>query len=267
MTEKNLMIDVIRKGEYSEFENGESGLTKLIKYGGNRYVLRKFKSKRESDKMHKICKKLERFDILPKLYYRKGNDFVFEFVPGKECEKPPENLNIVKQVAKICAIVNKLKVGSKKNLDENFGKALNILLNKKKINKKQLTVLKETYSKMKKRISPQIALEVWDVHQGNFIFYKKKVYFVDIGGIKVDYKGLGIIKSFSWFKTEKQRTIFRKAYDSITSIKYMDKDHINFLNFYYSIISISERILKNKSWGSGSKERLKKAFNYTITNK
>ena len=176
MIKGDLIIEAIRKGEYSVFNNGVSGLTNLIIYKGNKYVLRKFKSKRESDEIHKIYKKLEKFNFLPKLLHREGNNFVFEYIPGRECKKPPENLDTVRQIARICATVNKLKVNSTNNLDGNFRKYLSILLNKKKINKKQLTLLKEKYFTVKGKIKPPVSLEVWDVHQGNFIVYKKKIY-------------------------------------------------------------------------------------------
>lgn len=259
------MANIVKKGKYSEFDNGESGLTKLVEYNGKKYVLRKFKTKRKSDQVYEIYKKLEKFGILPKLYYRRGNNFIFEFIPGRECKKPPENLDVIKQVAKICAIVNKLKVNSVSDVDGSFRKALNVILKGKKISPKQLVVLKKVYFTKKEEIRPSLVLEVWDVHSGNFILYKKKVYLVDVGGIRVDYKGLGIIKSLSWFKTGKQRSTFRKSYDSVASIKYMDEDYTNFLIFYYYINSLSERILKNKEWEKSSKERLTKALAYAYS--
>jgi hypothetical protein len=189
--------DIIKKGKYSDFKNGESGMTKLIIYKGEKYVFRKFKSKKASDEIFYIYKKLEKYKFLPKLLYRKENIFIFEYISGKECKKPPQNLDTVKQVAKICAIVNKLKTNKKFSFDENFTKALKFILNKKKINKKQYNNLRNTYKSLKEKIKPKISLEVWDVHQGNFILNNKKIYLIDIGGIRIYYKGMGIIKSYS----------------------------------------------------------------------
>ena len=125
------MKEIILKGEYKEFVNGESGLTKLINYKGKNYVLRKFKTKKEAEECKKIYFKLEKFGFLPKLLYCDGNNFVFEFIPGRECKKPPENLEIIRQVARICAIVNKTKYnGSIKDLDKRFYKSVNTMINK-----------------------------------------------------------------------------------------------------------------------------------------
>lgn len=258
------MKDVILKGEYKEFANGESGLTKLIDYKGKKYVLRRFKTKKESKECKKIYSKLERFGFLPKLLYSKESNFIFEFIPGRECKKPPENLEIVRQVAEIYALVNKTKYNfSIKNLDKIFYKSVNTILCKKRINKNESLKIKKAYKKFKFQVNPVPSLEVWDVHQGNFILNRKKVYLVDVGGINVNFKGIGIIKSYSWFKTNRQRKAFEEAYNKILPIKFMNESYTNFLIFVYYVNSISERMLKEKEWGEGSKNRLNKVKELT----
>ena len=150
-------------------------MTKLVEYNGKKYVLRKFKTKRKSDQVYEIYKKLEKFGILPKLYYRRGNNFIFEFIPGRECKKPPENLDVIKQVAKICAIVNKLKVNSVSDVDGSFRKALNVILKGKKISPKQLVVLKRFILQRRKRLDHH-----WSWKSGMYIpgilFYTRKKF-------------------------------------------------------------------------------------------
>lgn len=250
----------VLKGSYSNLENGKSGTAKLLVYKKKKYVVRTFKDKEKSDEIYKIYKKLKKFNFLPKLLYKKDNVFLFEYIPGRECKKPPENLEVVRQVAIICAKVNKIKFSKKVDLDKDFTEKLKIILKNKKINKKQYSTLQKRYKVLKKIAKPKIFLDAWDIHQGNFIINKKKVYMIDLGGIGLGYRGLGIIKSYYWFKKENQRDAFRKSYNSILSLKYFDSEYENFMKFYYYICYVAHRLRKYNEFGEGSKKRLKQAL-------
>src|SRR3989338_7736052 len=103
------MKHVLKKGEISNLEGGDSEETFLVTYLGKKFVLRKYETVKEANYYASIHKKLEKYDILPKLHYKEKNKLLFEYIEGRDCKKR-DALKFAYQVGRICGAINSLKI-------------------------------------------------------------------------------------------------------------------------------------------------------------
>ena len=124
--------------------------------------------------------------------------------------------------------------------DERFYQELEHLVKKKIISKQRDVPIKEKYKALRKKINLKNCLEVVDPSPDNFRLYNGRVYLVDIHAIKQDLKGRGLAKTFlKWIKTKKQRENFESGYNSVSSMKFLTRDYLEFVYLYHLVKNIA----------------------------
>ncbi len=242
-------------------EVGTTHEAHLAELNGKKYLLRICKDEKTAVKYKRIYKRFQRYGFFPKLIASKGQYLVFEFILGRICNKN-ESEKTIFQIGRIVAIIN--KVNAKYDFENGFLDKLNSIKSFKILSSKKISEIKDYYKKHIKKAKLETALDASDVTNDNFIFYKGKIYFVDIEAIKPNIKGFGIAKSFlDWFKKPSEQKTFEKGYNSISSMRFFNKEYKNLcsviflihrINFKYkkgdcSLVKISikklNKILKN----------------------
>lgn len=240
----------IKKGKISilmpEGEGGGlSGEVHLIEYDGKKYVLRRCLNVKKAKLYESISRQIEKKGFLPKFLGREGKDVLYEFIEGRDL-KQNEKLNMYYQLGKIGGHINKISFNY--NTDRELYRTLKelesgtynpspkVLMRRKlsKIkskpkkvltNKKRNTILR-LYHLLKKEVNPKITLDISDFVPGNFRLRKGKVYLVDIESIKPRIKGSGVAKFFlKWGDTSNKKKGFKKGYQSVASLKYLDSKY------------------------------------------
>ena len=233
-----------KEGIIKSLDGGDTKHTFLLTYRDKKYILRKFSSKRDADYYLSICKRLLKHDFLPKFYYQKGRNALFEYIVGRDCNKKDAS-HIAQQVGRICGLINKLKSEVYYDADSRFLSYIKNIQSKKLIDGENASNIKNLYIFLKKKVHPKLRLDANDVYPENFRLRNGKVYLVDVEAIKPLFKGHGIVKSFvRWFKTPKQRKKFKEGYTSVASIKFLTDDYLKFLylNFFIRSIAIKLRL-------------------------
>jgi thiamine kinase-like enzyme len=265
------MKHILKKGKISlllpdivEHGGGLSGEVHLVVYDSKKYVVRRCSNLSTAKRYEDISKKLGKYWFLPKFLGRYGKDVLYEYIEGRDLTKI-ESLKSLKQMGIIAGYINRIKVKNK--VDSRFNKQLKqlasggyVLTRKEKrklkrvknkrfkviFKKEKIREIRRVYNLLKKKVKPTIAMDINDVSPTNFRIDKKgRVYLVDIEGIKPRIKGFGFAKFYLKFgKTFKRKKAYEKGYNSVTSIKYLTKEYLDFIyiNFFIQKILYNVKI-------------------------
>jgi thiamine kinase-like enzyme len=253
------MKHLLKEGEISlllpEGEGGGlSGEVHLIKHRNEKYVVRRCDKLSKAKLYESLSQKFEKQGFLPRLLGRHGKDVFYEYVEGRDLTKK-EKMDVFYQIGKICAQINKVKVGGsldkrfkiqikeletgkfKFNKKESERRKRNKVTNKPKpiFDKKKAKEIKKVYKLLKQKSRSVLTLDANDVAQGNFRIDKTdKVYFVDIEAIKSKVRGFGIGKFYlRWGKTPAKQKAFNKGYSSVSSLKFLTTEYNDFITLSF----------------------------------
>ena len=81
------MVKALKEGTIKSLDGGDTKHTFLLTYETKKYILRKFSSKKDANYYLSICKKLLKYNFLPKFYYQSGRKVLFEYIEGRDCNK------------------------------------------------------------------------------------------------------------------------------------------------------------------------------------
>lgn len=249
---KKILEDGKIKTLFSSLGSGTTGEAHLATYKKQKYVLRICQDNQTAKKYKRIYNLFKKQKFLPRLLESYKHYLLFEYIPGRDL-KEKERPEIIKQVGKICGLINKsISKGTWKN--KTLSK-LKEIENKKIITKKLSKKTRKRYKQLLKRVELKFGWDAGDVTNDNFRLYKGKVYFVDIEAIKFQIKGFGLTKGlYVWFKDERSQEIFKKAYNSILNSKFYTKNYQEICLIIFLISRI--RFKSNK----GEKRSTKKAI-------
>lgn len=223
---------------------GASGEAHLAKYKGKKYILRICEDGETAKRYEGYYKKFKKYGFFPKLLERDGKYVLFEFIKGRNCHEQ-ESLRFIKQIGKICGIVNTSEV--KVNYEKKFFRNLNSIKRNGYLPKSKIKEIIEFYKLNKHKVKLKTALDANDVTNDNFMVSGGKVYFVDIEAIKPYIKGFGIAKAFtSWFKTPRTRDTFRKGYDSASSMRFYTEDYADLCTLIFLVQRINFKSAKGE---------------------
>ena len=236
----SLVSNILKKGEIKSISLeegiGSTGEAHLAILNNKKYLLRICGDEEIAKKYYGYYQKFKKYRFFPKLLGIYEKYILFEFIRGR-MTKEKENVKVIYQVGKICAIINRVKAKYDYQESKRFYRKLEEIKNKRIISKKLADDVENTYKKLDKKIKLKSILDAGDVTNDNFMVDKTgKVYFVDIEAIKPNVKGMGITKAYSsWFKTEKEKESFRRGYESISSMKFYTKDYAKMVTLIFFV--------------------------------
>jgi hypothetical protein len=235
-----LINQILKSGKITSLAHsegiGSTGEAHLAEFNGKKYLLRICKDKGTAERYIKYYNQFKKYGFFPELLETHDNYLLFEFIKGRTCKEENEEIRVIEQVGKICAIINKGRANY--DYESGFFRKLNAISEKKILTNKKIDEIREFYKKSKVKL--KILLDAGDVTNDNFMVKGKKIYFVDIEAIKPNIKGFGIAKSFSsWFKSEKERKAFEKGYSKINSMKFFNKNYRDLCTLIFLIHRIS----------------------------
>jgi len=229
---------------YSSRGSGTTGEAHLAKYKNKKYLLRICPNEETAKRYINYYKKFRKYKFFPKLLEESGKYLLFKFIEGGETREDNEDKKTIYQIGKICAIINK----SKANYDYKtvFLRKLKIIKEKNILNEDKIKEIECFYKKSKAKL--KTSLDAGDVTNDNFVRGKnKKIYFVDIEAIKPNIKGFGIAKAYSsWFKKEDEREAFEKGYNSVSSMKFFNKDYNDLCTLVFLVHRIKFKFEKGE---------------------
>ena len=248
-----LIKKILEKGKISKLasdtgKEGWSGEVHLSKHKGRKYVLRICKDLERAKRYEIVSRKLEKYGFLPKFLGRIDNKILYEYIEGRDLRKK-ESCDVIKQVGKICARINKVKASA--NVNKRFKKwILGIkaikrpLLSNKEISKSQ-----SLYNRLKKKLKPKIVLDAADTNPKNFRLRKDKVYIIDIEAINPTVKLFGVGKAFlKWFKSPEEQKFFKEGYRSVDSLMFFTKDYEDFIYLNFLVQDVYLATLHGKKY-------------------
>jgi thiamine kinase-like enzyme len=223
-----LITEILERGKLKPISKegmGSTGEAHLAVLDGQKYLLRICPSEKVQRYIN-YYRKFRKYGFIPRLLERKNNYLLFEFIDGRVAHEH-ESPKVIKEVGKICAIINKLGARYSFKRERSFLEKLDEVKRKKVISQ---TIYDETlrlYKELKTKVKLKTSLDAGDVTSDNFMIGKNgRVYFVDIEAIKPNIKGMGIAKSFAvWFKKENEKEHFREGYKSIGSMDFYTDDY------------------------------------------
>ena len=269
------MKHLIKEGEISlllpEGEGGGlSGEVHLIKHRNEKYVVRRCSKLSIARGYEDISIKFEKYKFLPRFLGRYGKDVFYEYVEGRDL-RDRESPNVFEQIGKISARINKIKVEGevdsrfKEQIKElvtgNFKLGVKEKTKRKRTNnsrkpkailsKEEGKTIEKLYYYLKKKSKPSLTLDANDITPGNFRLGKDgNVYFVDVEAIRPRIKGFGIAKfHLQWGKTPMRKKAFDKGYSSVSSMKFLTEDYLDFiyLNFLVQKLNYKIKIFKKNN--------------------
>lgn len=265
------MKQILEKGKIQELlsDGGGRGWSKeahLLIYDNKKYMLRKAQTLKRAKTYEQISKKLEKFGFLPKFLGRYGKNVIYEYIEGRDLQKK-ESLKSIKQIGKISAYINKIKITVREAMEGRIKKQIKEATTgkfkklKKKVKplltKEKSEKVKKLYFYLKRKSKPIIRLDLNDATPSNFRLRKGKVYFVDIESIKPRIRGYSIGKAFTkWFQTKKQRKVFLEGYKLVSSIKFLNKYYLDFIYLNYLIQEVNYTCRYGKKYKPKYKTRL-----------
>lgn len=275
------MKEILKKGDISQIilEGGGAltGEVHLLGYKEKKYILRKCLTLKRAKFYEEIESKLGKYGFLPKILKRQGRKILYEYVKGRHLKRN-EKMEIFGELGKIVGRINTVKSQKMRTrFDENlknlltgrFKPDIKIRMRRKRsnikkmpkkiINGEQYSLLKKIHKNLMEKTKAQVTWDPSDITVTNFILKKNKVYLVDIDSIKPALKGYGIAKFFdNWAKTPQRQKAFKKGYESILSMKYLDKIYEELINLEFLI----QRLNWHNHVGRDMSKDLKKLKNY-----
>ena len=266
--------EIIRNGKISllmpEGEGGAlSGEAHLLLFKRKKYVLRKCPDSKKAKMYLLISKRLEKYDFLPKLIGKSGNNVVYEYIEGRDLRQN-EKIDVFRQLGVICAHINQMQI--KASMDKGFYQRLKeletgkyipyqkVILRRQRsgITEKPKAVLshadaaqiKKLYSLLKRKAKPKITLNPADVVPGNFRLRNKRVYLVDVESVKPNFNGSGLAKFFlGWGKDPKRQKAFKSGYQSIASMSFINETYkdLLYLNFSITALHFKAQVIRDYS--------------------
>lgn len=218
-----MISEIISKNKYylpgHSHEGGATKETHFVVYRKRKYVLRICNDKKSESYCHEAFKYFSKSKILPNLIEENGENFLIEFIKGRDLEEEGESIKIIKKVGEILARVNNVK--AKFNYQNSLHKYLEYLSTNHVLAEEDNIKIKDLLNKLSS-VKLKTCLDISDLTADNFrISGEGKVYLVDIGALKPKFAGFGITKGFfQWFKTREQRKAFNEGYSKISSMKF-----------------------------------------------
>ena len=248
---------------------GLSMETYLWENDKNKYIVRRCKSEEKAKFYEIISEKLSKYKLIPKLIKRNGVDVIYEYIDGRDLRKK-EKLDIFKQVGEICAKINNVKILRDEEINIFFDKQLKELEtgNYKKFTFEEMAEkrkrrpnerhdirrikslitsdekdeIKRINNSLIRTTKATVCLDAVDVSPANFRLSNNKIYFVDIGGIKITIKGIGLAKGlWGWAQTERQRSSILEGYFSNTK-EICSEEFLDLIKLHYLIQSLHDRV-------------------------
>lgn len=224
--------------------HGHSSTTFIIVgSSGKRYKLRYFRGLRKAIQIEKNVRKLPH--VFPEFYGREERFLLFEWIDGDIVGKrmPPDDAY---QIGKIVGEAHELEEIDHVNYFRNFIFIFYRDFQKLKeyaiFDEKILARIELKFSKLRKKMKVDIALEVNDIHGGNFMRDKKgRIYFIDEEGFSHRPKGEGLSKALNtlnFMKDGQNRAAFLKGYNEHHSDDYFDLDYQRLMAFLGMLKSI-----------------------------
>lgn len=249
--------EILERGKIKRLASSTSGTTgeaHIAVFEGKKYVLRICSDEKTAKWYAFLHKKLDKFDILPRLLEHDGKYLLVEYLEGRDLKENESKENI-KEVGKICAIVNNIKYKGK--YEDRFLFKLKEILDMGVISREKAREIEELYRRLKKKTSIKLSLDIGDCTNDNFrISRTGRIYFVDIEGIKYHIMGMSIAKAFlQWFKTDGERKEFIRGYNLEHSFVYFNKDYRDLCSIIFLVQRI--RFKHNK----GEKAIVKRSLN------
>ncbi|MDE1849053.1 MAG: hypothetical protein KGH55_03415 [Nanoarchaeota archaeon] len=228
----------------------------LTEYNGKKCVLREYYTKDIANHHVSICKELEKFGFLPRILHKEGRLVYFEFISGRDCERG-DALRVASRVGEICAHINQLRKRGENKQEKLIYYAVKRLREKDFLNEELVKRLINKYNLLERKLKPKIAMDLNDVHPGNFRLNNGKVYLIDIEGIYPMYKGRAIGKAFvRWFRTKEQREKFREGYEHVASMNFATDEYLDFMYLNFLVWRLNGSLKIGKKIDEKDKEYL-----------
>ncbi|OGJ17916.1 hypothetical protein A3K73_02825 [Candidatus Pacearchaeota archaeon RBG_13_36_9] len=255
------MKNVIEQGEIAKLRSdsgvgGISGEMHLVRHDGKKYALRICLDEKRAEDYSALYYNMEKHGFFPKLLYREGKHFLFEFIEGRDCtlKDGPE---IAYEVGKIFALVNSIPTDNLKtlNADKKFFSDLDFLLKQGIIDNEKHEEIKQLHEALRGKADLKMAAEISDCIPSNFRISNGKVFLVDIEAIRYRFKGRGIAKAFlRWFKKNEERTKFIEGYSSVAPVDFLTESHLKFSYLYYLVINTRFKLETKKTYSENLKQ-------------
>jgi len=255
------MKNVIEQGEIAKLrsDSGVGGITgemHLVKHDGKKYALRICLDEKRAEDYSAIYSNIEQHGFFPKLLYREGRHFLFEYLEGRDCtlKDGPE---IAYEVGKIFGLINSAPLNFSKNFnaDKKFFSDLDFLLKNGLIDSERLEKIKKMHTELRGKVDLKMVAEISDCIPSNFRISNGKVFLVDIEAVKYRFRGRGIAKAFlRWFKKEEERKKFIEGYSSVAPVDFLTKEYLQFSYLYYLVINTRFKLENKKAYDNNLKQ-------------
>jgi hypothetical protein len=231
--------EIIHNGKISKLasDSGKFGWSEevhLVSYQNKKYVLRVCKDVEKAKHYEKISSQLERYGFLPKLFGRRAHKVLYEYINGRDLRKK-ETRNVIRQVGRICACVNKL------NGSEKVDTIVKRWIKKSKpvLSLEQYEGIRKLYLYFNKKLKPAIRMDAGDSNPENFRLRNGTVYLVDVDSICPFFRAYGLAKAYiKWFKEPIERAWFKEGYGSVSSSKFITEEYEDFMCLVFLINEI-----------------------------
>lgn len=255
------MKNIIEQGEIAKLRSdsgvgGISGEMHLVQHDGKKYALRICLDEKRAEDYSAIYKNIEQHGFFPKLLYKEGKHFLFEYLEGRDCTLK-DGSEIAYEVGRIFGLINSMPLSPPKTFNTNgrFFSDLNFLLKQGLIDNEKHEKIKQTHQVLSGKADLRPVAEISDCIPSNFRISNGKVFLVDIEAVKYRFKGRGIAKAFlRWFKGEEERKKFIEGYSSVAPADFLTKEHLQFSYLYYLIVNTRFKLETKKSYSENMKQ-------------
>ncbi len=254
------MKSILKQGKISPLfvEGSTSGMSRevhLVEHDGEKYVLRKCKTKERADLFENISKRFENYGIIPRFVGRHKNNLIFEYLEGRDLKS--EDKKYAFKIGELYGKVNSEKSprGEKYDYRSKFYWGLEFIFDNKIIDGDKYELIKKKFEFLNKRVKLKFGFDIGDLTPDNFRLSKGKIYFIDIEALNPNRTiGYGFAKAFlKWFKTEKSRREFLKGYNTNFSSEYLTKDYLQFIYVFFLITNTVSKMKNNMDYSKNLK--------------
>lgn len=233
MKQNSILSEIIKNGEIKLLpsERG-SGLTREVhvaEHQREKYIVRICSDVDTARSYMKVYTLYQKYSFIPRLLEQKGKYLLFEYIHGRDLREEGESPEVIRQVGRIVAVVN--KEGKQRYTDKRVLSQIADINKDSIVSPEKVEQIREAYYALKKKVKPETAFDANDVTADNFRLEQEtgKVYFVDIEAIKPRVRGFGVAKAYiQWFKTPSQRKAFLQGYSSVASTKFLTREYLRF---------------------------------------
>jgi thiamine kinase-like enzyme len=173
--------------------NARSGQVFFIETTKGKFKLRVCKDAKQASEIEENMRKFSH--IFPKFYGRDGRYLLIEALDGFRTLTQDDMKKNMRRIGRMYAEVHLYGKEALHDQKHWFSKRLDRLLERKVISRELYDRTVAAYAASLRAVGDHVALELNDVHKGNFMINDQEVlYFVDEEGIGHRVKGIGIAK-------------------------------------------------------------------------